>query len=337
MKKHIFFVFGAISAGLVQGIALGAFGAFQDSANYYELYESIAKNGFFEGLISFITQTSKVEPIIVFIFWLENFFSASTINENSFLILNMVLLNAMISLVMYPMMDKKYKNIEHMFLIGFIVMSGYLAFSKELYFWRNIISLSLFILMIRDRSRIRYIWAALSIAAHSASTLFIVLFFLSEYIAELNKRSAYLLFFTGMLGLIILTQEFPQLFGVVASGGDASVFLSEGGEHTLKVWLSILFSLTILILIYSEYINDQRLRPIFVFCLATVLASLVSFNSYHFMNRMFLPASMIIGFLPFLIKKSSQKFKLARFFIVISILPTVRLIAMLFSGTFTPA
>lgn len=337
MRNYIFFVLGGMLSGLIQGFALGSFGSFQDSANYFELYESISSLGVYEGAVNFAAQTLKIEPLIVILFGIENFFIRPVLTEYLFLVVNITLLNVILALVMYPLMDESCRRTRYALIFGFFIMSGYLVFSKELYFWRNIISFAFFILMARSESRYRYVWAIFSILAHSSFIIFISIFALLIYISNINRANVYRMFMVGTCGSIFLIQQFPDLFGLVTSGGDVSVFLAVGGEHTIKIWLSILFSLLILALVHSDYMENNKLRPLYLFCLTLVLASLFSYESYHLMNRIFLPASIIIGFLPFLISGSKLRFEISRVLIFLSVLPTVRLIGMLFSGDFSPA
>ena len=336
------FVVGAFVAGLIQGLALGAFGAFQDSSIYFDLYQIVADQGVQDAFLGFVEQTGKYEPILFLLFSVESILSGNSLTEYSFLIVNMVLLNVLVGAVMFTSFKADPLKKKYTFTTGLIVMSGYLVFSKELYFWRNIISFCFFILFVNDASWRRSIWFIAAVLAHASAALFIPLFLLIELVARLNNRYVYWVAFAGLAAVTLVLPQFSEIIGFAASSGDASIYLEAGGAHTIKVWLSVLFSLLVLLLVYREYMTNNVLRPLYVFCLATVVVSLLSYESYHFMNRIFLPASLIVGFLPFLIegdrsRSSTVRINLARLCIVISVLPTIRLLTMMFVGDFSPA
>ena len=321
-------------AGLLQGISLAYFGAFQDSLNYYQLFESVSINGSLVAIRDLIALSSKFEPGIVLLFSIESFFFGSNLSEFWFLVLNMTLLNILICCVMFSLKVPIRNEKSNLFLASFIAVMGYLVFSKELYFWKSILAACFFIGFVRCKSWKRFALGIFSVLCHASFLAFIILFLFTEKISKYGY--CYLFYFLGMLGLVLLVEAFPELSALVVSGGDLSVFLEPGGDHAFKVWLSVLFSLVILLLVYKEYINHSSLRPIFIFCFGLVLSSLMSFNSYHFMNRLFLPASLFVGFFPFVVVNDTFNFKLARIMIILSILPSLRLISMLFSGDFNP-
>lgn len=322
-------------AGLLQGISLAYFGAFQDSLNYYQLFESASNNGSLVAIRDLVILTSKFEPIIVLLFSVENFFFGSTLSEFWFLVLNMSLLNVLICFVMFALKDQIRNENSNIFLASFVVVMGYLVFSKELYFWRSILAACFFIGFIRGKPWKRLVFAIFSILCHSSFLFFCALFLLVEKISK--TKYGHLYFFFAMTGLVALVANLQEFSGFLVSGSDASVFLAVGGEHAIKVWTSVVFSLIVMLLVYKEYMNHASLRALFIFCFGLILASLMSFNSYHFMNRIFLPASLYVGFFPFLIVNNKFKFKFARFMVVMSIVPTIRLLIMMFSGDFTPA
>jgi hypothetical protein len=332
--KLLSFLTGAFIAGIIQGFALGSFGAFEDSAIYYSLYKDVQDIGVYDGLQSFMAQTSKFEPVVVLLFAFESKLSGGLLSEYWFLVANMTLLNVLVSSVMFPLMSNRNKNVGYLLVVGFAVVSGYLVFSKELYVWRSVVAFVFFILFAGGTSWRRWIWAVAACLAHTSFVMFILLLVIIESICKSNKNYLLVVLGIGMLGSISIVQYFPGMFEFMVGGGDLSVFLLEGGEHTIKAWLAILFALIILLLVYREYITNKTLRPLYVFCLLTVMASLVAYNSYQFMLRLTVPASLVVGFLPFLIESNKLRFKLARLCIMLSIIPTIRLLTMLSTGEF---
>ena len=332
--KLLSFLTGAFVAGIIQGFALSTFGAFEDSRVYYDLYKNVENIGVYDGVLSFMAQTSKFEPLVVLLFALESVLSGGSLTEFWFLVVNMTMLNVLVSSVMFPFMSNRNKNVGYLFVVGFAVVSGYLVFSKELYVWRSVLAFAFFILFAGGTSWQRWLWAVAACLAHTSFVMFIVLMVIIESICKSNKNYLLVLLGIGMLGSILIVQYFPEMFEFMVGGGDLSVFLSAGAEHTIKAWLANLFALIILLLVYREYKTNITLRPLYIFCLMTVMASLVAYSSYHYMARIILPASLIVGFLPFLIESNKLQFKLARLCIVLSILPSARLLIMLFSGDF---
>jgi hypothetical protein len=332
--KLLSFLTGAFVAGIIQGFALSTFGAFEDSGVYYDLYKSVENIGIYDGVLSFMAQTSKFEPLVVLLFAFESALSGGSLTEFWFLFVNMTMLNVLVSSVMFPFISNRNKNVGYLFVVGFAVVSSYLVFSKELYVWRSVVAFAFFILFAGGISWQRWLWAVAACLAHTSFVMFIVLLVIIEGICKFNKNYLLVLLGIGMLGSVSIVQYFPGMFEFMVGGGDLSVFLSGGVEHTIKAWLANLFALIILLLVYRECMSNITLRPLYIFCLMTVIASLVAYSSYHYMTRIIFPASLIVGFLPFLIENNKLKFKLARLCIVLSILPSARLLIMLFSGDF---
>lgn len=334
--KYISYVMGAFIAGIIQGLALGAFGAFEDSAVYYELYKNVENIGIYDGVFSFMAQTSKFEPLIIFLFAFESVLSVGSLTEFWFLVLNMILLNVLVSSVIYRLMSNgnKNKNVGYLFVVGFTVVSTYLVFSKQLYVWRSVVAFAFFILFVCGKSWQRWLWAVAACLTHTSFVLFIALLMIIESICRINKNYLLVLLGIGMLGSISVVQYFPSIFEFMVVAGDLSVFLSAGTEHTISAWLANLFALFVLLLVYKEYMTNIKLRPLYIFCLMTVIASLAAYENYHYMARIILPASLIVGGLPFLIDGNKLKFKFARLCIFLSILPTARLLINLFDGNF---
>lgn len=332
--NNIFYLIGAVSSGLVQGFALGEFGAFQDSKIYYELYRIIGTFGIYESSLIFFAETSKFEPIVILLFAAEDILSGGMLNEYWFLVVNMVLLNVFASSVMLTLMQNRNDKFWMMFFVSFIVMTGYLSYSKILYVWRSVIAFVFFIFYIKENSWKRFIWAALACLTHFSFLLFIVLFTLIEIASRSRNKNILIMLGVGMLGSVFIVQNFPNIFNQFTSGNDVSLFFLDNEEHASKAWISILFSLIVLLLVFNEYMKNTRIKPLFLFCIILIFAGLVSFNSYQFMNRIILPASMIVGFLPFLIKVNDWRFFIARLIICLSIVPTIRLMYMQFTGSF---
>lgn len=334
MRKSYIFMFGASIAGLIQGLALGSYGAFQDSQIYFEFYNRFDELGFFDAVQSMMQQTGKVEPVIMLLFAFESLLTGASMSEYWFLVFNMTLLNVLVSGVMFALMSEKYKNKKYLFFIALIVMSSYFAFAKMLYVWRSVLAFTFFILFVRETMRKRFIWAGIACLAHASYFLFILLFLLLEKISRSRKTYLYWLVGIGMAGALPLIASFPSFFGMFASAGANMDLYEEGIEHTLNAWLAISFSLIVLLLVRRSYMSSGRLTPLYLFCLMTVITSFVSYNSYYVMSRISVPAMLIVGFLPYLLEINNWRFQLARLCILFSVLPTARLLINLLTGDF---
>lgn len=335
-SRFIAFISGAILVGFLQGTALANFGIFQDSEIYYELYKIVGTYGINDSIIAFTAETSKFEPVIVFLFSFENTLTAGLLNEKWFLILNVIILNVTICTAMFKFIGNESANIMHVLFIAAIVTLSYLIFSKVLYVWRSIVAFLFFILFIRAYGWKRLVWMALACLTHTSFFLFILLYKIIEISSHWRKPYLLIALGIGMLSAVFIVQYLPFIFDRFTSGNDISTFLVQNEEHGTKAWLAVAFSMVILLLIRREYMETSSLKPMYVFCVMTTSASLISFGNYQFMNRIILPASLIIGFLPFLINAKTWRFQLARFLILLSIIPTVRLIYMLFNKSFSP-
>jgi len=109
-----------------------------------------------------------------------------------------------------------------------------------------------------------------------------------------------------------------------------------GGSHTISVAVSIIYAGLILFLLYAPIKNDSYM-PIYYYMCFLVFISIVNVTNYHLMNRLFLPASIVVVFLPFLITGKSKNILYARILVFLSVLPTVRLLYMMITGSFLPA
>lgn len=337
MYRRLSFLLGGLVAGLIQGASFSQLGLFQDSEIYYFLYGNIIENGFYDTAFNFTIQTSKFEPVFLIILWVQRFLFGESLSESYFIILNIMLINGVLAYVFSKIISKNYRHKYYLFLIGFVVLSGYLILSKNMYFWRSIYSTCFMLLMIKSIGLKRIFWGVVAILTHSSSFLFIFLFLVSDGVSSIHKKYAYLIFFSLIISFALFREVLIEHLDFSVSGGVVEVFTAAGGEHAIKVWLSIFYSILIHSLIHKTYINNESLRPIYLFSLAVLVFSLLSFNSYHLMNRVFLPASLIVGFLPFLVKCNCFKISVARFLVVLSVLPAVRLNYMLLSGQFYPA
>lgn len=328
------FVFGALIAGFLQGVSLSLFGAFEDSLVYFGFYENITEVGTINAIQDYYNLTHKFEPVIHIIFAIENTLSFGLLTESTFLILNMTLINVLIATSTLKIFDFDNKNTFFAIIIGFIIMSSYNVFSKELYAWRSIIGLSFFLFSIAGSRWERPIWIVLSILTHSTMLIFIFIFIFLESTLRIKQQK--LIYASVIIFTIIIFFNFKQLseyFSFFVSGNDISVFFESKENHAMKMWLSILFSLFILALVYKEYILNTRLRSIYIFCLLLTIFSLLSYENYHLMSRLFLPASILTTFLPFMVINNSLRYKLAKLCVALSIIPTIRLLFILVTSS----
>ncbi len=335
LNKKIYAYFsGVILISVLQGTAIGTNGVFLDTLYYYELYQLIEENGLLYTVTAIYTQSGKFEPIISVLFYIEGFLFGSIISESIFLIVNMVILNSFLSYCFFPSIKNNVKNSLLLLIITTIIISGYLVFSKGLWFWRSFLGLSFFLLLIKEKNIFyKLIYALLCCFSHTSYILFLLIYLLVNF----AYKKGGILFFS-ILTIISLTftlvaNKFQGIFSFAVSNTDPTIFFSDGGSHTIIVWFSVFYSMIILLLLYKAAIKSDN-RIIYLFCILCTIISLVSYNNYHFMNRVFLPTSLIIGFLPFTFSSHSINIKLAKIMILFSVIPGIRLIFNLFAGDF---
>jgi hypothetical protein len=334
MKKLHVFMLGAGTAGLIQGLALGSYGAFEDSLIYFELYKRFSVLGFYGGIQSFALQTGKYEPIIMLIFAFESLLTGGSISEYWFVVVNMILLNVFVSRAMFAFVSTDYKSKTYLFFIAFVASSSYFTFSKTIYVWRSIVAFFYLILFIKETSRKRYIWAGLAILSHASFLLFILLFILIEKISWSRIRPLYWSLGIVMAGALPIIASFKDIFGIFASAGTTLNFYEEGVQHSLKAWLATLFLLIILLFVHRGYMAIKVLTPLYLICLMTVITAIFSYNSYYVMTRITTPAMLIVGFLPYLVKTKNWRFQVARLCVLLSMLPSLRLMINMLIGNF---
>ena len=325
MRKSHFFILGACIAGLIQGSALGVYGAFEDSLIYFEFYSVCNELGFFAAVQYLMLLTGKFEPVIMILFALESILIGSELSQFWFLVLNITLMNMFVSSVMFKLIVVENKSKKYLFFIGFITVSTYFVFAKTLYVWRSILAFIFFILFVKESSRKRFLWAIIACLAHTSFLLFILIYLMVE---KIHRSGVTILYW--LLGI------FPSFFQMFMSAGATLDLSREGSEHVhaIRAWLAILFAFILILLVRRNYISNKKLAPLYIFCLLLTVSSLFSFSNYAILTRVSVPSMMIVGFLPYFMDFNNWRFQLARLCVLITMLPTARLLINMFTGTF---
>lgn len=334
-QKEIYtYLLGVVLISILQGSSIGVNGAFLDTLYYYDLYRLIEENGLIYTVTAISTQSGKFEPIIAIVFQIESFLFGPSISEFNFLIINMIALNVLLAISFFDIIKNNTKSLLTLLIIPAIIISGYLVFSKGLWFWRSFIGLFFFILFIKERNifyKIAYI--SLCYLSHTSYVIFILMYLVIEFLYKKGGLAYFLILTIVSITLSLIANKFQEIFSFVVSNSDPTIFFSDGGNHAIKVWLSVFYSMTILLLLYKTAIKSNMVI-LYLFCLLCVAISIVSYNNYHFMNRVFLPASLMIGFLPFAFSSNNLNIKLAKIMVVLTVLPGTRLVLNLFAGNF---
>ena len=331
----IYSIVAGIFTGIFEGIALGNYGVFQDTAVYYDLYKNINQYGVYQTAIDFSGLTKKNEPILLILFYIESLIGLNNINENSFLIINIVLLNTLLAFVVikYYFSNNKLRPI---YIIIFIITAllSYQSFSKMLYVWRSILAFIFFIISINSNGYKKVLWICITCFTHITFAPFIGLYLAIEKVSSEKKWCLLYIMAILMPIFIIFVQVNPEFFSSFVVGGDVEVFLSEGDGHSLFSYAAIFYTTILLLMGCREYFHSPALRNIYIFSLMTSLASLFAYNTDQLMNRIILPVFLISSFLPFMIKSNSKYILLSRIGVFLSVIPSIRLIYLLYTGEF---
>jgi hypothetical protein len=333
ISKKIAYFLGVFFAGCLKGISLSENGAFQDTLIYYEYYNAIVSQGTYDAILAFSSQSAKFEPVLGFAFSLQSFVLPE-LSERYFLIINMWLITVFLAVVFYPYVKNTSRSDINMFMLGLLPSIGYLVLSKELYVWRTIYAFCFFMLMVNSkRKAIIIVFGALAVLSHASALLFMGIYLVCRTLKNNNNIAMFFIIVVSTLTLSI--NSFSEYFSLFTSGGDVDVFTQSGGEHTINVWVSIAFSF-LLILLTKEFFINNDLKALWLFSVTTIVIGLLSFNHYHLMNRVFVYASLIAGYIPFLADQKSRFGMTVKVLITLSILPSIRLFYLLFFGGFSP-
>jgi hypothetical protein len=333
ISKKIAYFLGAFFAGLLKGFILSENGAFQDTLIYYEYYNAIVSHSAYDAILAFSLQSAKFEPVLGFVFSLQSFLLPK-LSERYFLIVNIWLITTFLAFVFYPYVKTTYRSNINMFMLGFLPAIGYLVLSKDLYVWRTIYAFCFFMLMINSkRKNTAVLFGGFAVLSHASALLFMGIYLICRALKKYNNNKITMFVVVVVSTLTLSINSISEYFSLFASGGDVDVFTQSGGEHTINVWTSIAFSFLLIALTKQFFINSD-LKALWLFSVITIIIGLLSFEHYHFMNRVFVYASLIAGYVPFLVDQKSRFGMAVKLLIMFSILPSIRLFYLLFFGGF---
>lgn len=335
LRSRTAFLLGAALAGLLQGLALAAYGPFQDSDIYYGLFQEVTEGGFWTTLTDYATQTGKFEPLAVLIFWVESLFIATPSDPGTFLVINMVLLNLLVAGTVGRRLLPHGAPLLA-FLVPLVCLSSYFVFSKQLYFWRSALSFCFFMAAVGAVGPRRLLWALLSLLAHYSAAAFLGFYAAQRILSRSRRPVLYQAVFAGVVVFATVFADQLSLLTFFVSGGDLDVFLVPGA-HGFRLWLAIFACLIVALLAWRRAWQDESFRPLLTFSFVLLLVSLANFENYHLMQRLSLPAFFIVPFIPFAYPWRGAGLLAARWGIALSVLPTLRLWHMLLTGQFSPS
>lgn len=332
LARRLSFFMGALVAGALQGLALAAYGPFQDSEIYYNLFLEVTGSGLWPSLSEYANQTGKFEPVAALIFWFESLFLGSSPEPFAFLLTNMVLLNLLVAQTVGRRLFPDGGPLLA-FAVPLLCLSSYLIFSKQLYFWRSALSFCFFLNAVGSLGLKRALWIAAAVFAHYSAAAFLLLYFILQIAARTSRPVLYEVLVTLLLIIATVFTGELSLLTFFVSGGDLEVFLVPG-EHGARLAIAVLACLIVALLSYRR--PAAATRPLLVFSLVLLVVSLANINNYHLMQRLSLPAFFVIPFIPFAYRWRGIRLLSARWAIALSVLPTLRLWYMLATGEFTP-
>lgn len=147
LSKYLFLFGTFIGTGIIS-FAISKFGLFQDTLNYFSMYNILSQVGIYDAVFGFLIQTGKFEPIIFLLFSFIQILIGDKAGEFLFLFSFLSILNYLFFLILLnkSIFFVQWKPIYYLFL-GIVIVSTYLVFSKELYFWRSLLGLVFFLKM----------------------------------------------------------------------------------------------------------------------------------------------------------------------------------------------
>jgi len=333
--SKMFILFGMLFSSFILAFSLSTNGVFQDTKNYYQLYHFVAEIGIYESYINFTLQTGKPEPIIFFIFKLISSIFGKDANEFTFIFSFLFVLNVLFFLIVISIQKLPIKSLSYYFIVGVIIILSHLVYSEELYFWRSLLGGVFFLgLFFSLNSKIKlFVFSFLSILSHLSFVFFVILFFIFKYINFSKGKMILILFFSVLCLCIIMVDS--NLVSFVISGDSVNAIFSVGSfRNTFNTFVSIIFSLIILSLLNNPIKHQKELIPLYNYTIFIIILSILSIHYYQLMNRIFLLPSIVVSFLPFIMSVKSNNVLLARLLVFISIVPSLRLVYLMLTGSF---
>lgn len=329
LKRNI--IFAVFLASFIEAIALSNFGVFEDSAIYYELFNNLSNNGFFEGATRFFLMTGKFEPMTSIIFYLQSLILPVT--EFWFLFSNYLCINGLVSIGCIGFFSSKVNRGLAFFLL--IALFSYGFYSRALYIWRTMYALGFLLIALSQTSSVKkVIFLLFALLSHYTVVVFLILYFcIKKFTINLNLFR-FVLLSLSVAFICSMAIKYTPIVGFFVSGGETDVFFVSDFDHALQAILAIGFTLLSLICVSSCFIEAGQkslLRMLIFLCIFSIINS----ESYHLMNRLSAPSLIITPFIVLLSGVETFRMKIIKLGTGLSVLASFRLIYLFWTGGFT--
>lgn len=308
---------------------LAIFGGMADSLLYFGQAQLLWDDGLLDGMIAIIGQTGKFELVLPILFYLEK---PLNLQEFGFVLLNGTLVNLAVAHTA-TILSKRLSNKSTSAYSMFAILFSYLIYSNTLYIWRSIFAIYLLILAITNsKTTSKVVFLVLGCLMHLSTIIFYGIYLLCTLRFTPKNKAIFFLFSTIIAAAInIGFQHMQFLNAFVSTEGGMEVFTGTQGNIAIRIIINLY--LIFLAAIYTQNLDDKVELFLWRFCTILAISSTAMADNWHLSWRIAAPAMII---LPCLILSSAQQKRnqLAKLAIYLSILPSIRLIYLFFTGEF---
>jgi len=327
---HTLLMLIAVTTAALPAYSLVQLGLFEDLQIYYSLFSQVGDLGVFETILSFYLQTGKFEPIIFFIFFIQSSFGVES--EFWFLLVNFTMLSYCFAIVIAKLLSesKSRKYVPLMFL----AFLSYSYFSREIYILRSMYAFVFLLLYSVEKNQyLKFFWFLLGSLTHLSFVLFFILYnYINFCFVKLQSRNFLFFYSLGILATLCVIKFSADIYAFT-SVGDSEAFTAGNSNHSFQSILIVIFTIFSLFSCMKGALNQGE-RIMIYFCLFLCILAIFNFNSYQLLNRIAAPALCITPFI--VLGKRSYPFHVfIKSLYVISILASLRLVFLFYSGNFS--
>lgn len=298
---------------------------FQDSLIYWEQAKLVWNNGFIITISEIYSQTNKIEPFILIIFYIEGLLGLT--DSGAFLFSNTLACNILVVISAIRLANSNNSRLN--FYLILLILVSYPIFSNTLYIWRTIFAICFFILSItNEKFKYKTIFFIFSISSHQSIILFYFIYIILSKLSKLSKLNT--LFYSSVIGfsLYFLINKFTFLSYFISA--DISVFLKAGQDTIIRIFINI-YCILILLFISSRSRIHHNLVIFSIFLL--VISLFLNFN-WQMMSRISAPALILTPLLALSTNPGKQKQFIIYVLLFAGLIPTFRIIYLIIFDTY---
>ncbi len=327
-KRKVFLLYGLLFSSLLVAIPFGVHGVFQDSSIYYENLIGYGEFDLISAIFTDYLSIEKFEPSMIVILWLLN----KVANPNEFLFI-VFCYSFVLMVLLYAGLNI---NSNLPIIIIVLVLISYWVVSKNLYFWKAIISYSVLVMALYSRCFYKKIaLIVLAVLTHSSALLFVAIYLLvytsKFFVKNLNIRIV--LISLLICAAVLLPTE--NVLGPFSSRGNFEPYQYSG--ITLHSFQTAAALFLCIVYLFINKPSSNTNITLWVMLISIALSALVLvFNYYHFSMRLSMPSFLFAGFF-YTVRKKSVNWRISSLLLFLSVIPTFRLILLMLTGLFEPA